>query len=140
MISEVKKEISGLEITHKTLRNFGLLFCVIFGIWAGIMFLKAKPYCLWFAVVSIAFFLSGMLFPEVLRQFYRIWMSLAFVLGWFMTRVLLSIVFFVVVTPIRIILKALGKDLLDEGVQKESRTYWKKYETAQNKERYQKQF
>ena len=140
MISEIKKQISMLEITRKTLRNFGLLFCVIFGVWAGIMFLKAKPYWLWFAAVSTVFFLSGMLFPMVFGHFYRLWRSLAFILGWFMTGVILTVVFFVLVTPIGIALKVLGVNLLDEGVQKKSKTYWKKHETVQNKERYQKQF
>lgn len=140
MIQEIKKEISRLEITPKALRNFGLLFCVIFGIWAALMYWRIDPRWSWPALVSIGFLLIGILFPMALRQPYRLWMLLAFVMGWFMTRLILSTLFFVVMTPMGVILRLLKKDLLDETIQKDARTYWNKYEGIQDKDRYGKQY
>lgn len=140
MIKEIKKEISRLEINRKTLRNFGLLFFGIFSIWAGMMYWKTNPYWLWPVMASIGFILIGIFCPMVLRQPYRLWMSLAFVMGWFMTRLILSILFFVVMTPMGIILRLLKKDLLDETIHKDAMTYWNKYEGMQDKDRYGKQY
>lgn len=140
MILEIKKEISRLEITPKALRNFGLLFCVIFGIWAGMMYWKVNPYWPWAVMASIGFLLISIFSPMAFRQPYRLWMLLSFLLGWFMTRVILSLTFFVIMTPIGIILKFLGKDTLNKAFHKDAETYWNKHEPIRNKERYNKQF
>ncbi len=140
MIKDIKKEISRLEINRKTLRNFGLLFFGIFCILAGMMYWKANPFWPWLVMASIVFLLIVVFFPMSLRQPYRLWMSLAFVMGWFMTRLILSTLFFVVMTPMRMVLRWLKKDLLDETIQKDAGTYWNKYEGIQDKDRYGKQY
>lgn len=140
MIKEIKKEISRLEVDRKTLRNFGLLFFGVFGIWAGIMYWKTNPYWPWPVMASIGFCLIGVFFPMSLRRPYRLWMSLAFVMGWFMTRLILSTLFFVVMTPMAVILRFLKKDLLGETIHKDARSYWNKYEDMQDKDRYGKQY
>jgi hypothetical protein len=140
MISEIKKELSGLEITPKTLRNFGLLFFAVFGIAAGMMLWKGNPNGKWPAVVSLVFLATGIFSPGTLRHPYRLWMSLAMVMGWFMTRIILVAAFWLIMTPSGWLLRAMGKDLLDEKIQKGSPTYWKKHEPVHDKERYKKQF
>lgn len=140
MICEIRKEISGLEITQRTLRNFGLLFCAVFVLWALIMFWKGSPVWKWPAAVSLGFLLSGILFPSALRQFYRLWMSLAFVLGWLMTRLILMTTFFLIMTPLGRSLRMVGKDLLDEKIRKEPGTCWKPHKQFGGPEQYKKQF
>lgn len=140
MIQEIKKEISRLQITPKVLRNFGLLFYVIFGIWSALMYWRIDPHWSWTALVSIGFLLVSIFFPMVLRQPYRLWMSLAFVMGWFMTRLILTTLFFVAMTPMGVVLRLLNKDLLSETIHKNANTYWNRYKGTQDKERYEKQF
>src|SRR3989344_5575050 len=138
MIQEIKREVSRLEITSRTLRNFGMLFWFIFGVWAGKMYWKAEPHWLLPAGASMAFLVLSFFFPMILRQPYRLWMLLAFFLGWLMTRVILSLAFFVIMTPIGIFLKFLRKDILNKEFQKDAETYWNKYEPIKGKERYNK--
>jgi len=83
---------------------------------------------------------SGLVVPGLLRGFFKLWMLFAFILGWIMTRIILTITFFVIITPYVIILRISGKDLLNERIDKESETYWMKYEIINDKERYKKQF
>jgi len=140
MINEIRREVSRLAITRKKLREFCLLFCAVSGILGGIGFWKANPYWTRFVAVSIGFFLAGFFFPMAFRQPYRLWMSLAFIMGWFMTRLILTSAFFLIMTPMAMLLKLLRKDILEEGLKKEAGTYWKRYEPVQDKERYKKQF
>jgi uncharacterized protein involved in cysteine biosynthesis len=53
-------------------------------------------------------------------------MKLAYVLSWVNTRLLLFLIFYFVFTPIGCILKLLRKDLLEEGISKEGKSYWRK--------------
>ena len=54
------------------------------------------------------------------------WMTLAFALGWFNTRLLLGIFFYLILTPIGVLMRLFGKDLLDQRIDKRATTYWKK--------------
>lgn len=140
MIPEIKKELSGLETTPKTLRNFALLFCALLAVWAAVMFWKGNSNAKWPAGASIVFLASGAFFPMVLRQPYRLWMLLAIIMGWFMTRMVLVTAFSLIMTPMGRLLKLMGKDLLDEHIQKDTPTYWKKHDAAGSLEQYKKQF
>ncbi len=140
MISEIKKELTGLEVTPKTLRSFALLFCALFGVWAGALFWKGSPNGMWPAGASMVFLLAGIFFPMTLGLPYRLWMALAFVMGWLMTRLVLTAAFFLIMTPWGRLLKLMGKDLLDERIQKETPTYWKKHDAVSDREQYKRQF
>lgn len=140
MISEIKKELSGLEATPRTLRDFALLFCAIFGVWAGVLFWKGSQNGWWPAGASLLFLLAGLLFPMALRLPHRWWMGLAFVMGWIMTRVVLTTAYFLLMAPLGRLLKLMGKDLLDERIRKDVPTYWKKHDAGGDGERYKRQF
>lgn len=140
MITEIRREAAKLTITTKKLREFCLLFCAVSGIMGGIGLWKGSPYWAWFAGISIGFLLAGLFFPMAFRRPYRLWMSLAFIMSWFMTRLILIFAFFLIMTPMALLLKILRKDILEKGLNKEAGTYWKRYEPVQDKERYKKQF
>ena len=66
----------------------------------------------------------GVVLPKVLLPLQKIWMSLALVLGYVMTRVILTLVYFLVVTPIGLTLRLFGKDPLTKGPDPNLATYW----------------
>ena len=140
MIAEVKKDMKDLMINRKILRNFGLIFCIIFGMTSGVMYWKGHAAWKFPAGAGLGFLLSGYLFPMVLRRLYWLWMFAAAVMGWGMTRVVLFLAFSLIMTPMGCILRLLGKDILDKNIHKEARTYWKKHVGVQNKDRYMNQF
>jgi hypothetical protein len=140
MISDIRRELSRLDTSQKTLRNFGLLFCVVFGVWAAALFWKGSLNGLWPAAVSVGFLLAGLFIPLALRSFYLLWMALATVMGWFMTRLILLTAFTILMTPIGLLLRLMGKDLLNEKIDRDAATYWKKHEPVGDRGQYRKQF
>ena len=68
--------------------------------------------------------LLGLLIPVVIKPLFIVFSYLGFVLGWIMTRVILSLLFYLVFTPISLILKLTGKHLLDTSIAKNQESYW----------------
>jgi len=124
-IKDVKEELKALDISKKSLRNFGLLVGGIFfllGLW--IYHRSQSPLGIVFIVIGALLLLFGLVFPNSLSQVYKIWMGLAFALGWLMSRVLLSILFYFVITPIGFVAKVVGKDFLDINYKIKRKSYW----------------
>ena len=68
-------------------------------------------------------------------------MALAVVLGFFMSRLILVLLFYAIVTPIGLVMKLLGKDLLDERIDKNKTSYWlKRAGAAKSRESYENQY
>lgn len=140
MNNDIKKEITELDRTPRALRNFGLLFFGLFGIAAGIMVWKGNSLWPLFAVIAGGFLLAGAVFPRLLLYPYLAWMAFALLMGWVMTRLLLTTVYYIVMTPIGLLLRMTGKDMLDQKIDKGADSYWKRHEAGTDRERYRKQF
>jgi hypothetical protein len=122
-----KAKIAG---TREEVRKFGLLFagiCVLIGAYTIYRGHSTWP---WFAGGALFFFATGLIGYPILRPIYIGWMKFAFVLGWINTRLILGIFFFLILTPIGVIMRIFGKDLLDERLDKNAKSYWLKREPA----------
>jgi len=126
---------------RRKLRNFGLTVGIAFGVLAGLLFWRDKAHYVYFAMISVAFLGLGLLVPTVLKPVEKVWMTVAGAMGWFMTRVLLTILFFAVFTPIGLIGRLFGKEFLNLRTDESATTYWI-YREARDltKEDYEKQF
>ncbi len=140
MISMIRKELKSLKIDKKTLRNFGLLFFVVFSAMAGLSYWKGSSNWPWFIGGGGLFLILGLFFPFFLKPFYKVWMTFAFLLGWVMTRIIVTLTFFLIFTPVGIALRILGKDLLNEKIDRNAGTYWIKREPISDNSRYLKQY
>jgi len=130
--------MKGIEI--KKLRSFGITIGIAFIAISGVLLLKHKDSLL-LAGISVLFFLISFVAPVFLNPFYIFWMKLAFVLYWINTRLILSLMFYFIFTPVGLILKLLRKDLLDRRIDKTEKTYWKKKEKKElGIASYEKQF
>ncbi len=114
--------------TREEVRKFGILFAVVLTAVAVYLRYAGKEYWHWFLVGAGAFLLTGNLAYRVLRPVYRVWMKFAFLLGWINARVLLGIFFYLVLTPVGIVLRATGRDLLDRKIDRKAVSYWRKRE------------
>jgi len=75
------------------------------------------------------------------KKIYDYWMLFAKALGWVNTRILLSLMYFVIFTPFRIVSIVIGKDFLDRKIEKVRESYWNKREIKPfKKELYERQF
>jgi hypothetical protein len=134
------EEIRNIKSDKKDLRNFGLTFGVVLGLLGGLLWWKGKDTYSIFILLSIAFLFFGLTVPSLLRPLQKAWMTLAVVLGWFMTRLILSILFYVVVTAIGLIARLFGKNFLDLQINRSNQSYWIKREKNLDNSRYEKQF
>ncbi|MBU9889883.1 MAG: hypothetical protein KTQ49_08470 [Candidatus Omnitrophica bacterium] len=121
----VIQEIKKIESSTKKLREFGF---VVGGVFAalGIIFLwRGKAHYPYFLAPGVFLGLLGAVAPGVLKPLQKGWMTLAILMGWVMTRVLLSALFYLVLTPIGLILRLTGKDLLDLRFPAQDPSFWK---------------
>jgi len=126
-IKDVKEELSSLEISKKILRKFGVLVGGIFlllGCW--IYSSSQSTVAIVFLILGALLFVFGALIPNSLSTVYKVWMGLAFALGWIVSRVLLILLFYLGITTIAFIAKIFGKKFLDIKFRDNKETYWVK--------------
>jgi len=94
-----------------------------------------------FLAPGIILVIAGALVPSLLKPIQKAWMTLAILMGWVMTRVLLSALFYLTLTPIGFILRLMGKDLLDQKLEPQKQSYWKvRPPTSRVPNEYERQF
>jgi len=139
ILREIIEEIKAIETAPKKIRQFGLTFLVVFACFGGLLLYKGNSLAYVSFGLGLLFFLLGTWGPGTLKWLFVVWMSLALVLGYFMSRLILSILFYLVLTPIGVVTRLLGKDFLNQRLDKEAGSYWiKKEKRPLDKERYKK--
>ena len=123
------------------LRKFGITVGVVFGLLGALLCWRGKGYYYYFLILCGAFVIPGVIVPMILRPVEKLWMGVAKCMGWVMTRVILSILFYLVLTPTGLIAKLFRKDFLDLKFDRDAESYWIPKEPARTgKERYENQF
>ncbi len=111
----------------KDLREFGTVLALILAILSFLHFRKGNENLfMWFAGFSGAALISALIFPVLLSPVFRIFLRVAHAIGWFNTRVILIAVYYLILTPIGLVMRFLGKDILDKNFNRPSDTYWRK--------------
>ena len=128
MFRTVAEEVRALDVSRPALRRFGW---VVGGVFVGIAAVvwwrhgfAVGPVVAGLGGGGAALLALGLAEPALLRPVYRVWMGLAFALGFVMTRVILTAVFVGLVTPIGLLLRLFRKDLLGRRPDPEAATYW----------------
>ena len=117
-------DLKNIRKDNKAIRDFGILIGFILLIIAGILFYKERESYELIILLGIAFIGLGLGMPIFLKPFYLVWMIFATVLGWIMTRVILSLLFYIIVTPIGLIPRFFGKQFLELRWDKSKESYW----------------
>lgn len=142
MIKTILQDIRELKTGRRELRSFGLLVGGVFLV-LGLFFLfQHKPYASWAVVPGAVLMGLGLVFPPALRHIYMAWMSLAVVLGFIVSNVILAMFFFIIVTPIGLLSRVVGKDFLRLKLDRKATTYWMPREPRRyaSPEHYEQQF
>lgn len=133
---EIRSEIVKLPTTPKDLRKFAITMAVVLGFLSALTWYKDSwsfPYLLGLAIAFLGF---GLLKPTFLKPVYIGWMTLAIFLGFFMTRIILSLLYYSVFSIGGLIVRITGKDMLDERYDADAETYWKPYVKSQDPKRH----
>lgn len=110
--------------TKKELRKFGLIMAFPLFVITGILYWRQKPAMLYFLAVAGFFLLSGLFLPKILAPIEKIWMRIAEFLSIIMTKVILTSTFYVVITPVALFLRLIGKDVLEKKFDSNQTSYW----------------
>lgn len=125
----------------RQLRHFGLVMAGAFTTLGAIRSLVRWEFEPVLFVVAAAFAVTALVYAPVLRPVFWAWMKLGLAINWVMTRVFLSLAFFLLITPARFIIAVAGKDPLNRRWDPSADSYWEDPEEHPDElERYRKQF
>jgi hypothetical protein len=120
----IREELKQLKTEPRDLRKFGLVVGGVFALLALWFWWRGKLFYPYLAAPAVALMFLGLVWPRALKHVYIGWMAMAFVLGTVVSTVLLTVFYFVVVTPVGLIARAVGQDFLSLRIQREARSYW----------------
>jgi hypothetical protein len=108
----------------------------------GLFFLWRHPNRTpWFAWPGGVLIVAGALLPRVLRWLYIGWMSFAFILGFVMAHIILTLFYYGVITPVGVLARLVGKDFLALKLDRGAATYWRPRKPKEHKPQdYERQF
>ena len=104
-------------------KSFGIVFFTVFLIIAIWPLLNGYEIRYWSLIISIVFLLLGILNSKILTPLNKIWFKIGILLGNVISPIVMSIIFFLVVTPTSLLMKLFGKDILNIK-KNESKSYW----------------
>ena len=104
--------------------SFGILFFIVFLILGFYPMYKGDNPNIYFLVLSLPFIILGLLNSKILTPFNMAWIKLGEILGLIIAPIVMAIVYFIVLTPISLIVRVFGKDILNMKFDKKLESYW----------------
>ena len=118
-------------------KSFGIVFFIVFIIISLYPLVNQEDIRIWSLVIAFIFFILALLNSKILTPMNKIWTRFGLFLGNLISPIVMGIIFFFVVTPIGLLMRLFGKDVLNLKKNKFS-TYWIK--KTDQKSRMEKQF
>lgn len=112
------------KIKISTNRNFGLIFFIIFLIVSFWPLMHSEPIRIWAIFVSLFFLILGLTDSKILTPLNKLWFKFGIILGNVVSPIVMGLIFFLVVTPIGLFMKIIGKDFLNLKYDNKKKTYW----------------
>jgi hypothetical protein len=120
----IREDMQQLKTSERDLRKFGLLVGGVFAVLGLLFLIRHKAHYPYFLIPGVVLTVSGAIFPRALRTIYIAWMAVAVVLGFVMAHIILTLFFFLVITPIGLVARLFGKDFLGLKLDGQAATYW----------------
>ena len=140
-MSWIKEEFRKLDQSPRSLRKFGLMVGGVFFVLGAIMLWRHRAAGWPLTSIGAVLIVLGGILPVTLKWVHTGWMIIALMLGWVVTRVLLTIVFYLVVTPIGLLQRLLGKSGIHVAFREANvASYWQPRTGQFTPEDYTKQF
>lgn len=128
--------------SDKQLRQFSLLLAAVAAAVAVWLYGKSSASA-WFAVTLLAAAAAGVVGwvrPGLMRVVYVVWMAAVFPIGWTVSHLLLAAIYYLVITPVGVIMRVCRYDPLQRRFDQGATTYWKRREERDDTKRYFKQY
>jgi len=129
------------EITKKQLCTFGIALTILLLVISSISYFKQGMNYQITGTVSALILLTTLLTPALLKPIYKLFIFISYILGWINTRLLLGLIFYLIFTPVALILKIIGKDPLNRKFDPKASSYWQPgVDEKEDRESYYRQF
>lgn len=129
----IREEIKQLNTGAADLRKFGLSVGGVLAL-LGFWFLyRHKGYYAYFLYPGLALVVLGLAAPKTLKAIYIGWMTVALVLGLIVSTLLLSLFYYLVMTPVGLVARCFGKDFLARQLDRNASSYWLLRKPSQSK-------
>ncbi len=122
--------------TEAELKSFGLSMALIFSLFSMYAFYRGRDTFLYLCLLIALFGLTAIIKPSWLFYVDKFWSWLGETLGKIMTPVIMGLIYYLVITPIGLIMRIAGKDLLDQRIDKNASSYWIKADSMGSGSRY----
>ena len=104
-------------------KSFGIVFFIVFLLISLYPLINSQDIRLWSLFISFVFLFLGLINSKILNPLNKLWFKLGMFLGKIISPIIMGIIFFLVVTPTGLIMRILGKDLLNLKYEKKQ-SYW----------------
>ena len=105
-------------------RSFGIVFSIVFLLIAIYPLINSDGLRVWSLIIAIIFLVLGLINSKILTPLNKLWFKFGILLGRIVSPVIMGLIFFLVVTPIALIMRTIGKDLLNLKFNKKDESYW----------------
>ena len=105
-------------------RSFGVVFFIVFLILGFWPIKNGGEINIWLVTISLLFLILAIIKSKLLTPLNKLWFKFGIKLGSIVSPIVMGAIFFLVVTPIGIVMNVLGKDLLNKKQNKKIKTYW----------------
>ena len=137
----LKDELKFIDRSDEAVKKTGLTVGVVLILVSLLLWYLGKTSFIYFSIIGGFFVILAIVAIPVLRPFHKLWMILALLMGFVMSRVILTLLYYLVITPIGLLAKIVGKKFMPLGFDRNAVTYWEKREnTAKQKIDYERQF
>ena len=138
---DIKHEIQIIDKSAKSIRKFGFILAGLFVAVSAFLLYKENSIWIVFAISGFITAIISFLIPKLLTPIYLILTVFSTVIGYFVSKIILSLMFIIFFVPVGLFTRLVGKDLLNKKIDRSSTTYWLKKETpAPPKEQYERLF
>jgi hypothetical protein len=135
----LKEEFVHVDRSPKALRRFGFILGTM-SILVGLLFLLRHRSGLPLLFIGALLIILGVVAPKTLRYFHAVWIAFSLLIGSIMSRVILTLVFFLVVTPIGLLQRLVSRSGIDLRFRTGASSYWQAREKSFAPADYRNQF
>jgi len=112
------------EIKLGSNRSFGIVFFIVFLLIAIYPLINQGEVRIWSLIISFLFLFLGLLNSKILTPLNKLWFRFGLFLGKIVSPIIMAVIFFLVVTPIGLLMRLFGKDVLNLKLNKKKSSYW----------------
>ncbi len=128
--------------SRRELFIFGALFALFFGLIGGLIWWRFQAPTVAYVLWSVAAFITILFYAvrPIRKPSYLAWIHFGFPIGWVISHVAMALIYYLVFTPIGLIMRLVGRDPMERRFERQAASYWVEHGPAADPGRYFRQF